>query len=161
MNIQKYANLYIGLLFMAFAVVFAVQLPQVRITPVGFVNSRVYPQALIVLLVILSAVQVVLSIQELKRGTGAGAVSGEKKDYRCVLITLLLSIVYVMLLEPLGFLISSAIYIFTQTINLCPWEKVNFTKFGIIAVISSTIIYSFFRYGLNLMLPTGLLTGIF
>jgi putative tricarboxylic transport membrane protein len=79
----------------------------------------------------------------------------------CVLRTLFLSIVYVALLEPLGFLISSMLYIFFQTLNLCPKNEVGFVKFAIIAVVSSIIIYVTFRNGLHLMLPGGPLEGVF
>jgi len=78
-----------------------------------------------------------------------------------VLRTLIMSCVYVLLLEPLGFLISSILYVFCQILNLCPKNDVNIVKFAVIAVVSSVIIYFTFRNGLHLMLPAGPLEGVF
>lgn len=166
MNLKKYGNLYAGLMFLAFTIVFAVQIPNIRRTPIGIIDSRAYPILIVTLLLVLSSILMIMSIRDLMRGKineggEQEADEGGKKNYVCVLITLALSIVYVMLLQPLGFLISSAIYMFFLTINLCPAEKLRPVLFAVIAIVSSTVIYSVFRYGLNLMLPGGILTGIF
>jgi putative tricarboxylic transport membrane protein len=110
----------------------------------------------------LSCAQIWLSARELKRAGGSDS-GGEvkKKDYMCVLRTLTLSCAYVLLLEPLGFLISSALYVFFQILNLCPKNEVNVVKFAVIAVVSSVFIYFTFRNGLHLMLPAGPLAGLF
>ena len=162
MHLKKYGNLYAGLMFLAFTIAFAVQVPAIRITKVSLVNSAAYPTVLLAVLGVLACAQVWISVRELKRAdAGDSGVEGKKKDYLCVLRTLILSIAYVMLLEPLGFLISSILYVFFQTLSLCPKDEINFVKFSVIAVVSSTIVYIMFRYGLNLMLPAGPLEGLF
>jgi len=166
MHLKKYGNLYAGIMFLAFTIVFAVQFPAIRITRIALVNSAAYPRVILAMLGVLSCAQIWFSIRELKRTKieGSEAVGGKevkKKDYACVLRTLILSCLYVLLLEPLGFLISSIIYVFFQILNLCPKEELNIAKFAVIAVVSSLIIYVMFRNGLNLMLPAGPLAGLF
>ena len=162
LNITKYANLCAGILFLVFTAIYATQFSLIRITPVGVIDSRAYPRILLVILTVLSLSLIWASIRELRKNKGQGSQTAvESKDYRCVLITILLSAVYVAVLARLGFLIASALYIFLQTINLCPREKLRPIKFAIIAIVSSFLIYTFFRYGLTLILPGGLMTGIF
>ena len=162
MHFRKYGDLYAGVMFLAFAIVFAVQVPAIRLTRVSLVDSAAYPKVLLAVLGVLSCAQIWISVRELKRaGTGGSGEEGKKKDYMCVLRTLILSCVYVLLLEPLGFLISSILYVFFQTLNLCPKDEVSVVKFAVIAVVSSVIIYFTFRNGLHLMLPAGPLAGLF
>jgi len=166
MHLKKYGNLYAGIMFLALTVIFAVQVPAIRITRIALVNSMVYPVVILAMLGLLSCTQIWLSVRELKRTKiddlrEAGKGEAKKKDSMCVLRTLILSCVYVLLLEPLGFLISSILYVFFQILNLCPRDEVSVVKFAAIAIISSLVIYVAFRNGLNLMLPAGPLTGLF
>jgi len=77
---------------------------------------------------------------------------------KTVLITVGLILVYVVLLKPLGFIISSSLYLFAQILVLVPVRiKKNYLLYALVAVITSAIIYVSFRFGLDLMLPAGLL----
>jgi putative tricarboxylic transport membrane protein len=75
-------------------------------------------------------------------------------DFLC---TFFLLIVYVVLLGSVGFLIMTALYIFLQSWIITPKPKRRPVKLAIIAGISSALIYSAFVFGLNLMLPAGIL----
>jgi len=163
MYLKKYGNLYAGIMFLVFTIIFAYQVPAIRITRVSLVHSAAYPTFILAALGLLSCAQIWLSARELRRTRiGDSEETGvNKRDYLCVLRTLILSCVYVLLLEPLGFLISSILYVFFQTLNLCPRSEVNIVKFAVIAIVSSLIIYVTFRNGLNLMLPAGPLGSFF
>jgi putative tricarboxylic transport membrane protein len=60
-------------------------------------------------------------------------------------------------MKPLGFIISSILYLFGQIVILCPKEKYNFVMFAIVSVVTSVVVFYTFRKGLNLMLPVGIL----
>jgi putative tricarboxylic transport membrane protein len=64
---------------------------------------------------------------------------------------------YIILLSSVGFLIMTALYIFLQSWLITPKTKRNLIKQTLIAVISSTVVYFIFVFGLNLMLPAGIL----
>ena len=161
LNFNRYGPLYSGCMFLLFTIVYATQFHLIRITPIGVVNSRVYPMMVLVLLGSMSIALILTSIRELRKTKDQAPATVEKKDYRCVLITLLLSAAYVASLQTLGFLIASVLYIYLQILNLCPRKEFKPIKFGVVAVVSAFVVYTFFRYGLTLMLPGGLLTGIF
>ena len=151
---KKYVDLYIGLFFLLFTLVYVTQIPAIRITRVSLIHSAAYPKVMAALLFLLSAVQLFVAFRRLKQGV---RVEEEKthREYRGVAQTLFLVIAYVVALEPLGFPISSSLYIFLQTLIMCPPDKVRPARFGLIAVVASGVIYAVFRYGLDLMLPLG------
>lgn len=68
--------------------------------------------------------------------------------------------IYIALLKPVGFIIMTIFYIFTQTQLMVPPEKRNFMISAVLAVVSAAVIYIVFTKGLNLILPAGILSGI-
>lgn len=82
----------------------------------------------------------------------------EKVDVQTVLKTIGLIFIYIALLDKIGFVIMSTVYLFAQFIVLTPVnKKKNYPLYVIIAASSSVIIYVIFRYVFDLMLPGGLL----
>ena len=68
--------------------------------------------------------------------------------------------VYVFVIEPAGFLLSSIVYLFAQITILAPKEKrgiKGIILFAVIAVVVCVAVYFIFRFGLNVMLPAGIL----
>lgn len=159
MFLRKYGNLLAGMLFLAFTIVYALQIPGIRITRMALINSAFYPKIVAVFLLLLSCLQIVVSVVVLRRAQPSAAAP-DKKDIRCVILTLMLALAYTLALEPVGFLISSVVYIFVQTIVMCPRNEMRPAKFAFIAVVASFVIYYAFRNGLSLMLPAGPLVGI-
>lgn len=76
-------------------------------------------------------------------------------------IALGLLILYVALLKSVGFIIMTALYIFAQSLFMVPREKRSVLRSGILAVVTSLLIYFIFTKGLNMVLPLGILDGIF
>ena len=71
--------------------------------------------------------------------------------------TIVVFTAYVLLMKPVGFIITSAVYLFLQMLILCPKEKRNSILFAVISVVCAVAIYYIFRNGLNVMLPAGIL----
>ena len=124
----------------------------------GFIDASTVPY-------VLSAGLCLLGILQLVQGYKAkpdAADSDEQTngiDYATVLKTLGLVAAYMALLQPVGFLITTVLYLYLQFIVLTPLEqKVNHLSYMVIALLSSVLIYATFRMGFDLMLPTGLLS---
>ena len=75
-------------------------------------------------------------------------------------IALGLLVLYVMFLKKLGFIVVTALYIFAHSLFLVPSKHRNYLHSCIIAIVSSTSIYTLFVKGLNIVLPTGILANI-
>ena len=81
-------------------------------------------------------------------------------DYRKMLCSLLLILVYVFIFQPIGFIAATLIYLLPQFIILAP--KQERTKKRIIELLITDIIFTFavyflFRYAFEIVLPAGLI----
>ena len=89
------------------------------------------------------------------------ASSTEKKENRNVLGTAVLLLVYICLIEPLGFLIASVLYLFAQFLYLTEVSNLRRPKtyvlYFVIALVVSTGIYYLFLNVFHLILPAGIL----
>lgn len=84
----------------------------------------------------------------------------EKKDTKNVVLTFILIIAYVALMELLGFVVSSMIFLFLMSLLLAP---VNIQHNYVAAIVFSVILplgaYLLFRKILHLSLPIGIIFG--
>ena len=74
------------------------------------------------------------------------------------LLTIVLLAIYVVLFKPLGFILSTFIYLFFQITLLSTEKNRNLILFGIISVVAPVVIYALFVYVIKVPLPTGLLS---
>ena len=87
-----------------------------------------------------------------------GAAIAEKREVIASFIALAL---YVGLMEPLGFVISTILYTFAQILILTPREKwgKNVIPAAITALITGILLYYIFRIQLAVLLPSGVLSA--
>jgi putative tricarboxylic transport membrane protein len=160
MRFKKYNDLILGTVMLAFALIYFVMTMQIP-RKAQAVDATFVPYILCFLLAGVGIFQTI-------RGLGAArsydsstyvAVRAEDAvDVQTVVKTVSLIILYVMLLNVGGFIIMSTLYLFFQFIVLTPDRlKKNYVMYGIIAALSSVIIFAIFRYGFELMLPAGIL----
>lgn len=104
---------------------------------------------------ILRAVRAPKGAREGKRATFAEWCKTNSE----VLQTFAALFIYAALMAPLGFIISSILYIFFQTLILMGKEHRNYVKALVIAVVCSVACYLVFVYGLAVLLPAGAIFG--
>lgn len=76
------------------------------------------------------------------------------------LATLVLLFLYVLLLKPIGFVITSIVYMFAQMLLFVPSElrrKKNYIIFAIVSVVLPIVVNMLFVNVFSLILPTGIL----
>jgi putative tricarboxylic transport membrane protein len=99
-----------------------------------------------------------LSMENTAVKTDTPETSVEKsRKMRSILLTLALIGAYIFLMNLLGFIIASILYLFFQILLLAPVEKRNYFYFAVIAFTSSVGIYYLFYKAFSMMLPTGIL----
>lgn len=137
------------------------------------VTSAFFPQVAAVLLVILGTILIIdstisnksfrkkseLSSEE-KAATMKGNVIVLRKNAKLVLVSIVLLGMYIVLLEPIGFLIATSLYVFFQIFLLAPKTKRRKVVYAIIAAATSIILYVIFVLGLSIILPPGILDFI-
>ena len=155
MRMKKYSELIFGSMILAFGIFYFIltsQLPRK-----GTIDSTFIPYILSAIMLLLGILQIGVGVKASKQ-FNEKSYKSENLDYLTVLKTIALIVIYIAFLEPIGFLISTIVFLFLGFILLSPaGEKKNYLLYLVIAVLSSAIIYYVFRNGLNLMLPQGIL----
>lgn len=158
---KKYNELTLGIIIAAIGLIYLLLTKTVPKKSVAdaVVDARTLPFILSSMLLFLGAIQIGVGIKKAKdqKEEEKSAEKEEKPSYSTVVKTMIVILVYVALLSRLGFLVMTAICLFLQFIILTPVDKKkNYILYAGIAVISSVVIYTAFRNGLNLMLPQGI-----
>ena len=157
MYLKKYGDLATGIVFLVIAVVFYVLAGQLPPSLLGGVGSDFVPKILAVGTGILSVLQIISGVKTMKKDFSGEAADEDRPEYIRVLATVAAFGIYVTVMEKVGFLISSIVYLFAQMVILAPKEKRNFLLLAVIAVVFNIVVYFIFRNALNVMLPKGIL----
>ena len=64
---------------------------------------------------------------------------------------------YTTILKPLGFCLSTVIFLFLQMLVLAPPDKRRYLLFAIVSVVFTAIVFVAFRIGLQMLLPRGII----
>ena len=147
------------IIFLIFSLLYISQIGIIKISNFAPIDSAFFPKLLSAIMIILALIEIIVGIRKMKNATQE-AEEEEKINYINVIKTFVLSVIYVAMLQPLGFIISSVLYATSGMIVLCPKEECKPVKFFIISAAVSVVIYILFRYALGLVLPPGILKGI-
>lgn len=165
---KKYGELIGGVVvFMVAAVYFwmAFSIKKFGAGQPGIITSDVMPKIYGAAVMLLGAIQIFRGIRELKAPAApAGPDEAETKGKFPVepeiLLTFLLLVVYVALLQTVGFVIMSILFVLGLSAILLPTEKrgkSSYLMILVVAVIFTVAITAIFVKGFNLTLPMGLL----
>ena len=159
MFIKKYGDLIVSIFYTVLAVVMLVLtslLPKSKVMAIG---PDFMPTVIGIITLILSVILLIQTIGKLRRHTSEKEEK-EHCDYKRVVASLLLATVYVNVMMPVGFLISTFVYLVLQIAVLAPDDKRSkkeIIKYVIISLVFTLVVYFLFRYGFKIILPTGIL----
>ncbi len=149
---DKKKNILTSVVFLAFGAFVYVQSLGIKHMMANDVGSAFFPKVISVAMIAVAAIRLVMALREpekeKKGDTGNDAKGG--------LITILLILAYVMAFNSVGFLISTAIYLFLQMLVLTPAEKRKLPMLAIISIVAPLFIYTLFVYVINTPLPKGI-----
>ncbi|KAB0547017.1 tripartite tricarboxylate transporter TctB family protein [Pseudomonas argentinensis] len=125
----------------------------------SFIDAAFVPYVLAIFMCGLGVLQLVFGFRNAPAADApADDKKGEVSEYGTVIKTLALIAAYIATLEPIGFPIVTAIYLYLQFIVLTPHgQKIGHLTYAITAIVSAIVIYLIFRQGFDLMLPSGVL----
>lgn len=143
------------------------------------VDSAFVPKVIGVLLIVLSVLQLVFASRASKnippaepaaKSAEAAEEDGEFKvedwdddaanrnaDTKALIAIFAILIVYMALMSTLGFMISSALFLFATMMLLTPKQKRKLPVIIILSVVVAVGVYYLFVYGLDMVLPAGIL----
>ncbi len=172
---RKYKDVVAGVFFILFGAVYFLFSFSIRLTNIGGAHgSRLIPQIVAILLMamgLLLALRDVVPMIKNRTASSAGdAVSvgtggtlGQRlkawlKPYRKVLAIFVLSFAYTAVMELLGFIIATPLYLLAMMKVLTPAKKKSRIVVNIIiSAIATAALFFMFRYGFSMILPKGIL----
>ena len=162
MFFRKYGDIVISIFYAALGAVtiyLAQQLPKSRVMKIG---PDFMPMVIGILILILALMLLFSSIKNFKANAAkAEAMPADTSDYKRVLASLVLVVIYVNILAPVGFILSTLGYLFLQITVLAPNDRrsaKNILTYAVIDVIFVFVVFFLFRYGFKIVLPAGMFT---
>ncbi|MDO4305463.1 MAG: tripartite tricarboxylate transporter TctB family protein [Eubacteriales bacterium] len=151
---KKYKEVISGTIIFIFAAVYfgiGLTIPEFND---GFISSDFMPKLYGIILMALSAVQIFMGAKGLKN-EGEDQKEGGSFLVPEVVITFVFLVLYVALLNVLGFLFSTILFLLGMVTLFTPKEKRNIIKIVLISVVFSVVVYLIFVKGFGLTLPEG------
>ena len=162
MFFKKYGDIIVGIFFMALSVVLMIMAQMLPKSKVMEIGPDFMPMVIGVLTFILAAILTFLSVKNFKANAAAiDPDSITECDYKRVLSSIILVLVYVFILKPVGFIVSTLAFLFLQMLVLSPDDergKKDMIKLAVIDVIFTLVVFFLFRYGFKIVLPAGIFT---
>lgn len=162
MFFKKYGDIVVGIFFMVLSAVMiamARMLPKSKVMDIG---PDFMPTVIGVIAFVLAALLLFLSIKNFKlNAKEIEKASIEDCDYKRVLASIILVLVYVFMLQPIGFIICTLVFLLLQMLVLSPDDergKKDIIKLAVIDVIFTMVVFFLFRYGFKIVLPAGIFT---
>ena len=148
----------------------ATQIKIMKMLSASFLNASSVPKLWGALMFLLGVVLIIRGrlqiLRARKDGTAPEAVSVNQwmktflaENYAVILMLVVLGL-YVFLMEPIGFLLSTVLFLWAEFNILSRKTERRIVLTGILAVIFGAAIYLLFRYAFAMPLPQGILKGI-
>ncbi len=150
---DKKKGIVTSILFLAFSIVMIVFSRSIKPMMKNDLGSGFFPMVVGIAMCVLSVLRLVLAIRE-KEGT----VKKSGDDLMGGLATTILIGGYCIAFNPVGFILSTVVYLFFQILILTPKEKRSWPVTIAISLIAPVAFYVLFVYAINTPLPKGLLS---
>lgn len=152
---KKYADMITGIVGLAIGIAVLIMSIQIGIAEGQAIGADFLPKIVSVLMIILSGILTWDGFMKAK--TYEEQPLEYKKNYLGVVILILAGILYAQLLKPVGFIITSLVFLFLSLCLISKKEETNYLKFAIITVVTVLLIYFVFTKGFGIRLPKGIL----
>ena len=162
MFFRKYGDIVIGIFYAALGAVtiwLSSQLPKSKVMKIG---PNFMPDVIGTLIIVLALMLLFSAVKNFKANAAkAEAMPADTSDYKRVLASLVLVVIYVNILAPVGFILSTLGYLFLQIVVLAPNDRRSAKQilmYAVIDVIFVFVVFFLFRYGFKIVLPAGIFT---
>lgn len=149
---NKQRDILCSVLFLMFGVFVFLQAIPIKPIMEKDLGSGFMPKIIGMAIVAIAAVKLVLTL--MSKGDSQKATSDD--DLKGGLWTIAALAAYVLLFDRLGFILSTALYLFVQILVLSNEQNRNLKLFAAISVITPVAVYALFVYAIKMPLPAGL-----
>lgn len=164
MKYKKYEDVIVGIVCAIISIagiILALNFADPAIKLAQTIDSKFFPLMVCAIMLAFSIMLIVSGFSKAKNAVEAPVQEEEyKPEYGRVIASVIAFTVFILLMDKIGFLIMSIIYLPVQMFILAPEEKQklkNIILYIVIGVVASVIIYYGFIYGFQVMIPRGIL----
>ena len=162
MFFKKYGDFVVGIFYAVLGIALIIgakALPKSKVMEIG---PDFMPTLVGAIILVLAGILLVDTFSRFKANAAELEASGFKdtSDYKRVLGSLVAALIYVNILKPVGFIVSTLVYLIVQIYILAPDNKrtkMDIIQYAIIDVVFTVVVYFLFRYGFKIVLPGGIL----
>ena len=153
---NKYADVITGAIGLALGIAMLVMSVQIGLIEGKAIGADFLPK-------IASMITILMSGKLLLDGWRSSKVYKKEetleyvKNYRGVAVMMVLCVLYAEFLKPIGFIVTSLIFLFLTLCMISKKEERSYVKFAVITVVTVFAIYFIFRKFFGIRLPTGIL----
>lgn len=162
MFFKKFGDLIVSVFFIALSIamiVAAQALPKSKVMDIG---PDFMPTVIGVVSLVLALGLLFGTLKNFKANAAKLATQkAPEYDYKRVILSMLLVLAYVFTLKPIGFIVSTLVYLPLQMIVLAPDDKrtkKDIILYVVINVIFTLAVFFLFRYAFKIMMPAGIFT---
>lgn len=158
---KKYKELIIGIVIIIFAIVYFIGSFSIKQNKVVSIGAEFMPRLYGLILFILALLQIyqgLIYVKKYKITEEKFKAKEDNKDTKNVILTFLLILLYISMMEILGFILSSALFLFLMSFLLSPANvKVKYYLSMIYSIVLSICIYVLFHNFMLMPLPKGII----
>ena len=151
---NKQRNLLTSVLFLVFGSFFLVQSLQVPHKIESDVGSGYVPAFVCICMIVVAAAKLLITL--FRKDPYADVKDKSLGSTKGGAVTILIMLAYMLLFEPLGFIVSSAVFLFALINWFANSKNRNIPLFAVISVVLPVAIAALFVYVIKLPLPKGL-----
>lgn len=152
---KKYSDMICGIIGIVIAVGMFILSVQIGMKEGDAIGAAFLPQIVAVIVFIFSAVLTWRGWIESK--SYVEQIVAHQSNSKGVLLMSISCFLYAALLKPIGFIISSAVFLFTSLCLMTKKEETNYIRFVIVTVVAVASIYLVFTEFFGIRLPHGIL----
>lgn len=162
--LRKFGDVYISVFLILVSIAMYIGTFSFKMLTVSRIGPKFVPQLTAIGIFICAIVILIQAIMAIKAGKNeakdSDAEEGEPEDkprYGRAALSLALMIVYLIAIPEIGFLITTALYLFVQIYILAEPSDRKIPLFIVISIVASVAVYYVFRSVFHVMLPDGIL----
>lgn len=166
--LQLYQNIVIGTIVIVFSALMLFQSSKIRVDKFSSSvvdNAAFMPRLIFAILILCGFVLIVMGIHDIRKNREklleGEALEKVSRETLRSLGALCILLAYILCFKPVGFVISSILFLVAMMFYMTKKEDRKPVLFIIIAVVMTLVVYFCFQKFLYIYLPNGILKGVF
>lgn len=152
---NKQRNLLTSVLFLAFGIFMFIQSQGVKHKIASDVGSGYVPAFIAGCLIVVSVSKLIITLT--RKDPADNVVKKSDSSTKGGIVTILIMLAYMLAFEPVGFIVSSILFLFALMNWFANNENRNIPLFGVISVVFPVAVSALFTFVIKMPLPKGII----